>query len=106
MERQCEKIVELYQRHAIDWDRERARSLVEKPWLDRMLVLLPPERSILDLGCGSGEPIAGYFIDRACHVTGVDSASSLIEMCRSRFPGQDCNLVSHGSNCWWEIPTC
>jgi SAM-dependent methyltransferase len=79
----------LYQNNAIDWDRERGRSLSEKPWLDRMLTLLPPKRSILDLGCGSGEPIARYFIDRGCDVTGVDSSSSLVGMCRGRFPGQD-----------------
>jgi SAM-dependent methyltransferase len=54
-----------------------------------MLTLLPPKRSILDLGCGSGEPIARYFIDRGCDVTGVDSSSSFIAMCRGRFPGQD-----------------
>ena len=83
-----DKIINLYQLHAVDWDRERGRNLFEKPWLDRMLTLLPPKQSILDLGCGSGEPIARYFIDRGCDVTGVDLSSSLIEMCRSRFPGQ------------------
>jgi cyclopropane fatty-acyl-phospholipid synthase-like methyltransferase len=89
MENKYDNIIDLYQLHAIDWDRERARSLFEKSWLDRMLTLLPPKRSILDLGCGSGEPIARYFRDRGCDVTGVDSSSSFIAMCRGRFPGQD-----------------
>jgi SAM-dependent methyltransferase len=89
MANEHEDIINLYQLHSVDWDRERGRSLFEKPWLDRMLTLLPPKRSILDLGCGSGEPIARYFIDRGCDVTGVDSSSALIGIGRSRFPGQN-----------------
>jgi SAM-dependent methyltransferase len=89
MENESQNIIDLYEVHAVDWDRERGRSLFEKPWLDRMLALLPPERSILDLGCGSGEPIARYLIDQGCKVTGVDSSSTLVGMCRARFLGQD-----------------
>src|SRR5258708_5305602 len=89
MANESENIINLYQQYAVEWDHERGRSLFEKPWLDRMLTLLPPKRSILDLGCGSGEPLARYFIDRGCDVTGVDSSSSLVGMCRDRFPGQD-----------------
>jgi SAM-dependent methyltransferase len=89
MENEYNNIISIYQIHAVDWDCERVRSLFEKPWLDRMLTLLPLKRSILDLGCGSGEPIARYFIDQGCEMTGVDSSSSLVEMCRGRFPGQD-----------------
>jgi trans-aconitate methyltransferase len=67
----------------------RGRNLFEKPWLDRFLALLRPGASILDLGCGSAEPIARYFIERSCAVTGVDSSPALIDMCKSRFPAQD-----------------
>jgi SAM-dependent methyltransferase len=89
MENEYKNIINLYHNHAVDWDRERGRRLFEKPWLDRMMTLLPPKRSILDLGCGSGEPIARYFIERGCSVTGVDSSSPLVGICSSRFPGQD-----------------
>ena len=84
-----ERIISLYQRHAVDWDRERGRSLFEKDWLDRFLALLPPRASILDIGCGSAEPIARYFIQKGCDVTGVDSSPPLIGMCKDRFPDQD-----------------
>jgi SAM-dependent methyltransferase len=84
-----ERIINLYQRHADDWDRERSRSLVEKGWLDRLLALLPTGASILDVGSGSGEPIARYFIEKRCDVTGIDSSPSLIAMCKNRFPDQD-----------------
>jgi SAM-dependent methyltransferase len=54
-----------------------------------MLALLPPKASVLDLGCGSAEPIARYFIEQGCDVTGVDSSQALIDICRDRFPGSD-----------------
>jgi hypothetical protein len=84
-----ERIVSLYQRYAIDWDRDRGRSLLEKAWLDRLLALLPPRASILYMGCGSGEPIARYLIEKGHDVTGIDSSPSLIGMCKDRFPDQD-----------------
>ena len=70
----AERIISLYQRHADDWDRERGRSLFEKDWLDRFLALLPQGASILDIGCGSAEPIARYFIEKGYNVTGIDSS--------------------------------
>jgi SAM-dependent methyltransferase len=85
----AERIIGLYQRHADSFDRERGRDLFEKPWLDRFLALLQPGASILDLGCGSAEPIARYFIEKGCNVTGVDSSPALIDLCKSRFPDQN-----------------
>ncbi|TRB02423.1 MULTISPECIES: class I SAM-dependent methyltransferase [Rhizobium/Agrobacterium group] len=79
-------VIGLYTEHGADFDRERGRSLAEKPWLDRFASLLPGGGSILDIGCGSGEPIAGYFIANGYDVTGIDASPPLIELCRSRFP--------------------
>jgi SAM-dependent methyltransferase len=89
MSSSSERIVSLYQRYAIDWDRERGRCLVEKTWLDRLLALLPPQASILDMGCGAGEPITRYFVEKGYDLTGIDSSPSLIGMCKDRFPDQD-----------------
>jgi SAM-dependent methyltransferase len=85
----AERIIGLYQRHADSFDKERGRNLFEKPWLDRFLALLQPVASILDVGCGSAEPIARYFIEKGRHVTGVDSSPALIDICKSRFPDQN-----------------
>ena len=85
----AERIINLYQRHARDWDKERGRVLFEKPWLDRLLALLPPRPCILDIGCGSAEPIKRYFIEKGCDVTGVDSSEALIAICKERFPHLD-----------------
>jgi len=82
----AERIIDLYDRHARSWDGERWRSLFERPWLDRFLALLPRSGEILDIGCGSGEPIARYFIEAGYELSGVDSSPAMIALCGSRFP--------------------
>ena len=84
-----EAVIDLYSRRALEWDADRGRSLIEKAWLDAFLTDIPENGSILDLGCGSGEPVAGYLIGRARRLTGVDAAPGLIDLCRARFPQQD-----------------
>jgi len=77
-----------YQRHADTWDRDRScpRPLMERPYLDTVASHLQPGARVLDLGCGSGEPLGRYFIERGYDLTGVDAASSMIALCRERFP--------------------
>jgi len=88
MSSDADSIITLYERHAQAYDRLRGRSLFERAWLDRFLKLLPQKASVLDIGCGSGEPIARHLIETGCDVTGIDSSASLIGICRSRFPQQ------------------
>jgi trans-aconitate methyltransferase len=59
---------------------------MEAPYLREILTRIKDKADILDLGCGSGEPIARFFIEAGCRVTGVDAAGAMIEMCCSRFP--------------------
>ena len=82
----ADSVVDLYQRHAVAWSRDRGDWLIEKPWLERFLALLPQNPTVLDLGCGCGVPIARYFLEHHCRVTGVDAASAMITMCTQRFP--------------------
>ncbi len=82
-------IIGLYRRNAAEWDRLRGRDLFERAWLDRFLDLLPAKARVLDLGCGSGEPIARHLIERECRLTGVDSSDGMIAMCRERFGGHE-----------------
>lgn len=79
----------VYEKNAEGWDKQRSRSLFEKTWLDRFIAELPPRPSVLDVGCGAGEPIASYFLKHKINVTGLDAAKSMIDICRSRFPGFD-----------------
>ena len=85
----ADAIVSLYTRHAAAYDRQRGRKLTEARWLDRFLSLLPAAPSVLDIGCGMGEPIARHLIELGCAVTGIDSSEPLITLCRERYPQQD-----------------
>jgi SAM-dependent methyltransferase len=89
MPSEADRIIGLYEKYASDWDKDRGSVLFEKSWLDRLLALVPRQASILDLGCGSAEPIAHYLIDKGYSVTGVDSSPSLIKISKGRFPKQD-----------------
>jgi len=84
-----ERIVPLYEEHATAWDRMRGRDLHEAPWLEKFASLLPAGGSVLDIGCGMGEPVARWFVERGFGVTGVDSSPTLIAMCKARFPAHE-----------------
>ncbi len=54
-------------------------------WLQKVLARLEPKSSVLDLGCGSGDP-ADIEIARQHHVTGVDISSAQVDMARQNVP--------------------
>jgi SAM-dependent methyltransferase len=77
---------DVYQRRAERFDAERSKILFELKWLERFESLLPEKAEILDLGCGSGEPISQFFIERGFSLTGIDYAEPMIEIARQRYP--------------------
>jgi SAM-dependent methyltransferase len=54
--------------------------------LDRLLDRVPPGARVLDLGCGSGVPIARQLVDRGFSVTGVDFSPAQIARARANVP--------------------
>lgn len=82
----ADNVIDLYQTHAAAWVRLRGDGLVEKDWLDAFCEALPQGRRVLDIGCGSGRPIAGYLIGKGCRITGIDGAAALVERARESFP--------------------
>ena len=85
-------ILPAYEREASDWARSRNRDLWEEPALLAAVAGRAPGLSVLDLGCGSGEPIAAWFLARGDHVTGVDGAPAMLAEFRSRLPGAEAIL--------------
>lgn len=70
-----------------DWfDANRGRSGMEAPYLARICDTKSADGTVLDIGCGAGEPIAKYFIDHGWQVTGVDLSNALLAKSRARFP--------------------
>jgi SAM-dependent methyltransferase len=78
-------IIPHYERHAAEWDRDRQNSTWnDKGWHDLFIDTLPKGAGVLDLGCGSGRPIAQHIVERGLHVTGVDSSPTMISLCHSK----------------------
>jgi len=80
---------DIYERNAAAFDRQRPKTLIERPWLERLARELPAGARVLDLGCGAGEPIAAYFIARGWVVTGADFAPAMLDLAASRFPNSN-----------------
>ena len=69
------KIVGHYENHAVAWDRDRQNSYWnDKVWHDRFIGRLGKGATVLDLGCGSGRPVAQHRVELGLRVTGVDSS--------------------------------
>jgi SAM-dependent methyltransferase len=81
-----EAIPSVYERAAAGWDRRRSRALFERGWLERFAALVPEGAAVLDLGCGAGEPIGAWLMERGYRVTGVDVAEAMLAICRRRWP--------------------
>lgn len=80
-------ILPTYTRVAERYDRERDRSVFERPHLEMVWNSAPGPR-VLDLGCGSGRPIATWFADQGAKVTGVDGAAAMISLFNRHLPDQ------------------
>ena len=55
----------------------------------RYSALLTQGATVLDLGCGSGMPVAHNIVQHGRHVTGVNSSPTMISLCRNRMPEQE-----------------
>lgn len=84
-----DSIIALYRRHGLDWARDRGERFYEGVWFERFCALLPPGGSVLDLGCGSGRPLAQHLVGQGFRVTGVDAAPDLLDLARANVPGQE-----------------
>jgi cyclopropane fatty-acyl-phospholipid synthase-like methyltransferase len=80
---------ESYDAIANQWDAVRIRlSEAERRILLCLTEFVAPGEQILDLGCGTGRPIAEHFIGLGLRVTGVDQSASMLELARGRLPEQ------------------
>ncbi|MDF0546358.1 class I SAM-dependent methyltransferase [Sphingobium sp. H39-3-25] len=86
-------VLETYQLHGGAWAKLRGDRLAECSWLDRFCDLLPTGGAVLDIGCGSGLPIAGVLLRRGFKITGVDGTPAMLELFQRNLPGVEAHLI-------------
>ena len=107
------RVVALYDENAQTWAGLRSGSTMEGAWLARFEGLLPIGGHVLDLGCGSGEPLGRSLAESGFWVTGVDASPALIALARERLPEQrwlnddmchlDLGRAFDGIVCWHSL---
>lgn len=81
---------ESYDAIASRWDQVRVQlSAAERRIFELLLEGVSPGSRVLDLGCGTGRPVAEYAVSRQLRVTGVDESVRMLELARQRMPEQD-----------------
>src|SRR5215472_268326 len=89
MNRIASTVIDHYERHAAEWDHDRQNSpWNDKHWIAQFVAHLCQGADVLDLGCGSGRPVAQFIVEQGLQVTGVDSSATMISLCRCRLPDQ------------------
>lgn len=85
-----EAVIELYRRRAIEWDAaRRSSSWNDRVWIEAFADELGRGETVLDLGCGGGEPVARFLVDSGLQLTGIDSSPQMIALARKRMPEQE-----------------
>ncbi len=77
-----------YDSIAEDWHASRTQFPARK-YVDLILSRLEPAAKILDLGCGTGTPIAQYLVQKGFYVVGVDQSAKMLDIARQVVPGAE-----------------
>ena len=77
-----------YDSIAEQWHAGRSGFAARK-YLDLLLVGLRPGAAVLDLGCGTGVPVARYLVGEGFRVVGVDQSAAMLEIARREVPGAE-----------------
>lgn len=72
-----------------DWYAAARRPEVGAAEIEALARRLAPGAPVLDLGCGTGHPIATCLTERGFQVTGIDSSSAMVARFRENVPGAE-----------------
>lgn len=81
-----DNVYKVYDKIANWFADNRLPTLIEKKYLDDLIVNVGKDASVLDVGCGTGKPILDYLINLGLKVTGVDASTNMLNIARSNFP--------------------
>lgn len=82
-------VYEVYNKIAKWFSENRYTGLLEKEYLDNVIDKIGIPGSVLDLGCGTGNPILKYLLSHGLNVTGVDASSQMLEIAKANFPSTE-----------------
>jgi SAM-dependent methyltransferase len=66
-------------------------------WLAEIAARMPAAAAVLDLGCGSGLPVARHLTGAGCHVTGVDISEVQVRRARELVPAAEFRQADIGA---------
>lgn len=81
-----ENVYKVYNKIATWFSENRYDGLMERNYLNDLIAQLPTNATILDLGCGTGNPILKYLISKKLNVVGVDASSEMLKIAKTNFP--------------------
>jgi SAM-dependent methyltransferase len=77
---------DVYDRKAHEWHQGRPSTEFEQKWIERFTARIPKGGHVLDLGCGSGKPVADYLLGLGYQLTGLDYAPGMIKLAKDTYP--------------------
>lgn len=90
-----------YENHATTFIRCRSTGIngVGAPSVRHWARSLPANATVLDIGCGIGDPISKALVDEGLNVYGIDASPSMVEIFRQNFPNSPvaCEAVENSS---------
>jgi SAM-dependent methyltransferase len=70
-----------------DWYAGERKGPSGVPEVESLIAALPPNASVLDVGCGNGVPLTRKLLEAGYNVVGVDSSPRMLERFRVNCPG-------------------
>lgn len=81
-----QKVKEGYNKVALNYSTKFRDQFGNEKHLAKLIEVLKPNSSILDIGCGAGRPIDSYLVSNGMKVTGIDISEAQIELAKSNVP--------------------
>jgi 2-polyprenyl-3-methyl-5-hydroxy-6-metoxy-1,4-benzoquinol methylase len=75
-----------YDALSVRYDEAYGAETKYEPWLSDLCARIPAGGTVLDLGCGSGVPVARSLADAGYRVTGIDISEVQVRRARQRVP--------------------
>ncbi|MFJ9641702.1 class I SAM-dependent methyltransferase [Streptomyces sp. NPDC004244] len=78
---------ELFDGLGVDYERAFGRLPAQLAAVDWLSARLAPGARVLDVGSGTGRPVADRLVRAGCDVTGIDVSGAMVGLARAQVPG-------------------